>query len=166
MAERKCCYKHCPHINNAITEEQIKYAHRNGTKFYHDECWSTKNDIDKAVDLIRHYLFPNSTFPSVVAAVNDAVFKRGNPSDYVVYAIKFEIEWGGRVLNGRTFYQIKNVFGLPYLLDNRIVKESYKKHIARAMGKDATFAIEGETKAPEKITTNNKKTEMEDFLGV
>lgn len=163
--ECKCCYRHCRYENNIITDEQLKLAYKNGTKYYHEECWATKQNIDKAIDLVRHYLFSNATIPSITAAVNDAVFKRGNPSDYVVYAIKFEIEWGGREINGRKFPQMKSIFALPYLLDNRIVKESYKKHIAKALG-NVAFSIEGEANVPSKITKTKDKSELEEMFGI
>ena len=63
----KCRYNHCKHeTKDVLASEAVK----EGNRYYHKDCYKTKEDINKIVELFSEHVNPNVVFAVLRKVIN------------------------------------------------------------------------------------------------
>ena len=84
----KCRYNHCKHeTKDVLASEAVK----EGNRYYHKDCYKTKEDINKIVELFSEHVNPNVVFAVLRKVINNIVFTRGVDSGLLLFGLNYYI---------------------------------------------------------------------------
>lgn len=124
----KCAYQHCCCNNGMVAEnESLKVGNRR----WHKQCYETRELIEEIIEIYQEKISQTVVASYLRRVVNDIVFgkKLRNPkleewesnleaARYLNFCMKYSVENNRRVTNPA---------GLHYLIDNKRIKDEYKK---------------------------------------
>ena len=109
----KCRYNHCKHeTKDVLASEAVK----EGNRYYHKDCYKTKEDINKIVELFSEHVNPNVVFAVLRKVINNIVFTRGVDSGLLLFGLNYYIS------NKITLNYPQ---GLYYVIQNKNVIKGY-----------------------------------------
>ncbi|GEM_PF-557627 len=111
----KCRYNHCKHeTKDVLASEAVK----DGNRYFHKDCYKTKEEINKIIELFAEYINPNVVFAVLRKVVNNIVFNRGVDSGLLLFGLNYYIA------NKITLNYPQ---GLYYVIQNKNVIKGYKE---------------------------------------
>ena len=113
----KCRWSHCKHGGEVHVDDAVK----DGSSYYHKDCYEEKQNLQKILDLYVERVDPDPVFAFLRRTINDIVFKDGYGADYFLFALKYCLDNG---------WNIQHVPGLRYVVRNKDAKSAWEKRIA------------------------------------
>lgn len=111
----KCRYNHCKHETKDVPASE---AVKDGNRYFHKDCYKTKEEINKIIELFAEYINPNVVFAVLRKVVNNIVFNRGVDSELLLFGLNYYIA------NKITLNYPQ---GLYYVVQNKNVIKGYKE---------------------------------------
>lgn len=110
-----CRYSNCLHKTKELSKED---AVKSGSLYYHSDCYKTKEDIKKIIDLFKNHINPNPVYAQLQKVIKDIVFSKGLGSDFLLFGLQYYI-----------YHKIPLNYpqGLYYVVQNKKVIEAYNK---------------------------------------
>lgn len=126
----KCRWSHCKHGGEVRLDDAVK----DGSSYYHKDCYEEKQNIQKIMDLYVERVDPNPIFSLLRKTVNDLVFKDGFGADYTLFALKYCLDNG---------WKIKHIPGLRYVVRDDKAKAAWERQLSASRSYPA-FSINTE----------------------
>ncbi len=126
----KCRWSHCKHGGEVRLDDAVK----DGSSYYHKDCYEEKQNIQKIMDLYVERVDPNPIFSLLRKTVNDLVFKDGFGADYTLFALKYCLDNG---------WKVKHVPGLRYVVRDDKAKAAWERQLAASQVRP-TFSVDTE----------------------
>lgn len=119
-----CRYKNCIHEDKKLDKsESIKV----GNSYYHKECNEIKENIKMIVDLFTKHINENVIHSVLAKVINDIVFNKKVDSKLLLFGLKYYIQ---------NKVPLNYPQGLYYVIQNKDVKNTYNKYLAKQQIKD------------------------------
>lgn len=84
-----CKYSGCLHPEKTLDKEQ---AIKSGNSYYHPDCFQTKEDIKKIIDLFKNHINPNPVYSTLQSVIKNIVFTKGLGSDFLLFGLQYYID--------------------------------------------------------------------------
>lgn len=155
----KCAFSHCEHPDKKIPEAE---AVRIGNRYWHKGCYETSQLIQEIVDDWQTNVSNTVVMSLLRKTINLIVFnKLNNPK-----LPKYESDlYAARYLNFALQYALnhniplKHPFGLHYLIDDKRVKEAWKKKEEARLQKEASKDMDITSESKQTSFTARKQTD-------
>lgn len=128
----KCKYSSCMHNSKEINREDAICV---GKQYYHKDCYQTKEDIKKIIDLFIKHVNPNPVYSQLQSVIKNIIFKRKISSGYLLFGLQYYISHN---------LPLNYPQGLYYVIQNKDVKKEYDK-IINSKNKKISVNIEDST---------------------
>lgn len=140
----KCRWSHCKHGGEVRLDDAVK----DGSSYYHKDCYEEKQNIQKIMDLYVERVDPNPIFSLLRKTVNDLVFKDGFGADYTLFALKYCLDNG---------WKIKHVPGLRYVVRDDKAKAAWERQLMASIKQKVNADRESflQTDKPEDFDLDN-----------
>ena len=135
----KCRYNHCLHENQRVLASE---AIKDGSRYFHKDCYKTKKDIDTVANLFKEKVNPNVVFSVLRSVVNNIVFKKGVESGLLLFGLNYYIS---------NKINLNYPQGLYYVIQNKNVIRGYEEK------KNREYLIQQKKKAQD--MKNNEEIE-------
>lgn len=152
---RVCRYVHCLHNTKDIDLVNEQFV-KDGNMYYHEDCYKTKNDIQRIKTLWHDNIDRMVVFAQLNKILNNLIFKDHISSDYILFAVKYAID--------NKDVKLQYPPGLKYVLGNQKVKAAYEKAKAPKYTQSDFVAKEDDSNAP-KFSFKKKNTGFGSILG-
>lgn len=151
---RVCRYPHCKYENKTIDLLSDKYV-KEGSSYYHDECYKNKSNIQLIKNLWHDHISPTVVYSQLMNTLNQLIFKDNISSDYILFVVQYCID------NQR---KLRYPPGLRYCVDDQVIKDAYNKKIQPIIRQSDFVANDVEDDSP-KFTINKKPAGFKSILG-
>ena len=84
-----CKYSSCLHDSKELNKEE---AVKSGNSYYHSDCFKTKEDIKKIIDLFKNHINPNPVYSQLQSVIKNIVFTKGLGSDFLLFVLQYYID--------------------------------------------------------------------------
>lgn len=111
----QCTYSSCLHDSRNIRREDAVCV---GRKYYHEDCYQTKEEIEEIVDLFVTHINPHPVQAQLQKVINNIIFKKGLGSNFLLFGLKYYIEHK---------IPLNYPQGLYYVVQNKDVRQAYEK---------------------------------------
>lgn len=125
----KCRYKNCIHDNKEIDKSEAIQVNKS---YYHKDCYETKEDISKIIDLFTKHINSNVIYNVLVRVINDIIFNKHNESKFLLYGLQYYIA---------KKIPLNYPQGLYYVIQNKDVINNYNKYKAQQLIKDEKLVL-------------------------
>lgn len=144
----KCRYKNCIHDNKELDKlEAVKI----GNSYYHKECNEIKEDIKSIVDLFTKHINSNVVYNVLLKVINEIIFTKKIDSKFLLFGLKYYIQ---------NKIPLNYPQGLYYVIQNKDVKNTYNKYLAKQQIKENKTVLTNESSETE---FNFKPTKTKGF---
>lgn len=116
-----CKYSGCLHLEKTLDKEQ---AIKSGNSYYHPDCFQTKEDIKKIIDLFKNHVNPNPVYSTLQSVIKNIVFTKGLGSDFLLFGLQYYIDHK---------IPLNYPQGLYYVIQNKQVLDAYNKSKVKNM---------------------------------
>lgn len=146
----KCRWSHCKHGGEVNKDDAVK----DGSAYYHADCYAEKKAIQDIIDLYHEKVDANPIENYLRKTVNDLIFKDGNAAEYLLFAFRYCLNNG---------WHLHTPSGLRYVAKDGTAKDAWNKKITRPVTVDfPTIKDDGGTSFTYKP---QKQTSFSDILG-
>jgi hypothetical protein len=119
----KCRFSKCLkiHDTNELRREDAVSTGKNGSYFYHPDCYHLSQTISKIRDVYFEQVNPlmtNTQIKTLVNVINKIVFDKKVDADYLLFALETYIKYKKKDLN---------VPGLYYIIQDKDIKKAWEK---------------------------------------
>lgn len=125
----KCRYKNCIHDNKELDKSE---AVKIGNSYYHKECNEIKEDIKSIVDLFTKHINSNVVYNVLLKVINEIIFTKKIDSKFLLFGLKYYIQ---------NKIPLNYPQGLYYVIQNKDVKNTYNKYLAKQQIKENKVII-------------------------
>ena len=119
----KCRYSNCPYENKELNKED---AVKSGNMYYHSDCFKTKEEIKKIIDLFVTHINPNPVYAQLQSTIKNIVFTKKLGSEFLLFGLQYYINHK---------IPLNYPQGLYYVVQNKEVIDAYNKLKVRAINK-------------------------------
>ena len=112
----KCRWSHCKHGGEVRLDDAVK----DGSSYYHKDCYEEKQNIKRIMDLYVERVDPKPIFSLLRKTVNDLVFKDGFGADYTLFALRYCLDNG---------WNIKHIPALRYVVRDDKAKAAWERRV-------------------------------------
>lgn len=151
----KCRYSHCLHETKELNAED---SMKQGSAYYHKDCFKTKDDIQRIIKLFSERANQNVVYAQLFKTVNNIIFEKGISSDFLLFSMNHWLNAG---------HQLNYPGGLYYVIQDKSAQSEYKRlQNLKLMDqqKDA-FEIHDSTESKFEYKPNNRISGFEAILG-
>lgn len=110
-----CRYSNCLHKDKEIEKEN---AIKSGRLYYHPDCFQTKEDIKRIIDLFKKNINPNPVYATLQSVIKNIVFTKGLGSDFLLFGLEYYI---------KNKIHLNYPQGLYYVIQNKKMIDAYRK---------------------------------------
>lgn len=114
-------------------ELNIEDAVLDKKKYYHADCFKTKEEIKEIIDLFCKHINSHPIFSQLQSVITNIVFTQKIGSEYLLFGLRYYIEHK---------IPLNYPQGLYYVMQNKDVKKTYDTHIKNSIMKQAIEIIE------------------------
>lgn len=132
---KKCSFSKCKHEDAVIDIEKEKYV-QDGRKFYHEDCYKDKSNIEFMMNFWRERIDQNVNMKQLRAVLNRMIFNSNYPSDYVVFVLQYCVSHGKK---------LRYPPGIKYYIDDFFVKKAYREEKVKDWDYSAKGVEQAET---------------------
>ncbi len=113
---KKCKYTHCRHESREIPDDEA--VTRNGTTYYHPDCYKEKEAIDNIIQLWTDCIDHSPIYTQLRGVINNIVFKNGVSAEQLMFCLRWCINNG---------WKLRRPAGLYYVSKDEDAITAYKK---------------------------------------
>lgn len=128
-----CKYSGCLHSDKTLDKEQ---AVKVGNSYYHPDCFQTKEDIKKIIDLFKNHINPNPVYSTLQSVIKNIVFTKGLGSDFLLFGLQYYIDHK---------LPLNYPQGLYYVIQNKQVLDAYNKSKVKSIKSNIEITEETES---------------------
>ena len=128
-----CKYSGCQHDNKEIDRDS---AVKSGNAYYHPDCFQTKEDIKKIIDLFQKHINPNPIYSTLQSVIKNIVFTKGMGSEFLLFGLEYYISHN---------IPLNYPQGLYYVVQNKQVLDAYNKSKIKNMNKKIEIKEESDS---------------------
>lgn len=150
----KCWYKYCKY---GCTVEKSE-AFKDGSKYYHKECYKNKEYLKQIVDIYsKYYIYKTKESYSIVHTTIKQLLEKEYSMEYILFTLCQVI---------KNSLPLNSVLGLHYYVNDKKIKDKYEKTIlSQRYGNIDVNKIENEKETEFKYTNQEKENKWGSILG-
>ena len=143
-----CRFKNCMYEDKKLDKSE---AIKVGNNYYHKDCSEIKNNILEITDLFKKDINSNDIYSVLMKIINEIVFIRKIDSKFLLFGLKYYIQ---------NKIPLNYPQGLYYVIQNKDLKKTYDKYIARQQIKSNKIII---TEENDEINFDYKPSKIQGF---
>lgn len=124
-----CRFKNCIYDDKKLDKSE---AIKVGNNYYHKECNEIKENIRLIVDLFTKHINSNVIYSVLMRVINEIVFTKKIDSKFLLFGLKYYIQ---------NKVPLNYPQGLYYVIQNKDVKKTYDKYLAKQQIKENKVVI-------------------------
>lgn len=124
-----CRFKNCIYDDKKLDKSE---AIKVGNNYYHKECNEIKENIRLIVDLFTKHINSNVIYSVLMRVINEIVFTKKIDSKFLLFGLKYYIQ---------NKVPLNYPQGLYYVIQNKDVKNTYNKYLAKQQIKENKVVI-------------------------